>query len=293
MGRLADWIARRKQFEPAGHRVGGGMAEVRLGRLVRSVSGDANVWDGLRIPDLENNGRREIDMVIAGKEETLFVEQKHWSGELNFENGCFLQTQRSGRIIDHGDIHSWTERKMKLIQTIHKERTNEEIVNPKVIIVLSNKNLVINNAPKHLMIMNEIDLIKYLEDKDLNKPEDLLVETLEGFGTWDSIHFHGGMSLNGDIMTIGLDLDDWMEEIDDLKTLNISHRNKFYHLITGVNSTLEVQGEIPQLRRDFIGQPSIYMHVVGESDPREINLSYLFKIELSKRPKPWGVNPGE
>ena len=29
------------------------------------------------------------------------------------------------------------------------------------------------------MIMNEIDLIKYLEDKDLNKPEDLLVETLE------------------------------------------------------------------------------------------------------------------
>ena len=293
MGRLADWIARRKQFEPAGHRVGGGMAEVRLGRLVRSVSGDANVWDGLRIPDLENNGRREIDMVIAGKEETLFVEQKHWSGELNFENGSFLQTQRSGRIIDHGDIHSWTERKMKLIQTIHKERTNEEIVNPKVIIVLSNKNLVINNAPKHLMIMNEIDLIKYLEHKDLNKPEDLLVETLEGFGTWDSIHFHGGMSLNGDIMTIGLDLDDWMEEIDDLKTLNISHRNKFYHLITGVNSTLEVQGEIPQLRREFIGQPSIYMHVVGESEPREINLSYLFKIELSKRPKPWGVNPGE
>ena len=43
------------------------------------------------------------------------------------------------------------------------------------------------------MIMNEIDLIKkYLEHKDLNKPEDLLVETLEGFGTWDSIHFHGG-----------------------------------------------------------------------------------------------------
>ena len=110
MGRISDWRARRKQFEPAGHRVGGGMAEVRLSRLVRSVSGDAKVWDGLRIPDLENNGRREIDMVIAGKEETLFVEQKHWSGELNFKDGCFLQTQRSGNIIDHGDIHSWTER---------------------------------------------------------------------------------------------------------------------------------------------------------------------------------------
>ena len=24
---------------------------------------------------------------------------------------------------------------------------------------------------------------------------------------------------------------------------------------------LEVQGEMPQLRRDFIGQPSIYMHL--------------------------------
>ena len=100
--------------------------------------------------------------------------------------------------------------------------------------------------------MNEIDLIKYLEHKDLNKPEDLLVETLEGFGTWDSIHFHGGMSLNGDIMTIGLDLDDWMEEIDDLKTLNISHRNKFYHLITGVNSTLRSS------RRNTAIEPRIY-----------------------------------
>ena len=293
MGRISDWIARRKQFEPAGHRVGGGMAEVRLGRLVRSVSGDAKVWDGLRIPDLENNGRREIDMVIAGKEETLFVEQKHWSGELNFKDGCFLQTQRSGNIIDHGDIHSWTERKMKLIQTIHKERTDENIVNPKVIIVLSNKNLVINNAPKNLMIMNEMDLIKYLENQNLNKPEELLIETLEGFGTWDSIHFHGGMSLNGDIMAIGLDLDDWMIEIDELKTLNISHKNKFYHLLTRINSTLEVQGEKPQLVLAFRRRHSIYMHVVGENEPREINLSYLFKIELSKRPKPWGVNPGE
>ena len=100
MGRISDWVARRKQFEPAGHRVGGGMAEVRLGRLVRSVSGDAKVWDGLRIPDLENNGRREIDMVIAGKEETLFVEQKHWSGELNFNQSPEENTSYSLMVID-------------------------------------------------------------------------------------------------------------------------------------------------------------------------------------------------
>ena len=78
MGRLAEFFSRRTKFEPLGHVVSGRLAEFSLMKLTRAVAGDALILEGIRIPDPEQGGRREIDMVIATKNEILFVEQKHW-----------------------------------------------------------------------------------------------------------------------------------------------------------------------------------------------------------------------
>ena len=90
MGRISEFLSRRQRFDPEGHVVSGRLAEFRLMKLTRAVGGDALVLEGTRIPDPEEGGRREIDMVIATKDEILFVEQKHWSGSFTItEEGRF------------------------------------------------------------------------------------------------------------------------------------------------------------------------------------------------------------
>ena len=109
MGRLAEVLARRKKFEPEGHVVSGRVAEFRLLKLTRAVAGDALVLDGIRLKDPEEGGRREIDMVIATKNEILFVEQKHWSGSFTItEEGRFFQQRKNGGTLLHKDIIAWT-----------------------------------------------------------------------------------------------------------------------------------------------------------------------------------------
>ena len=96
MGRFAEFFSRRRKFEPEGHVVSGRLAEFRLMKLTRAVAGDALVLEGIRLPDPEEGGRREIDMVIATKKEILFVEQKHWSGSFTITSeGRFFQKRKN------------------------------------------------------------------------------------------------------------------------------------------------------------------------------------------------------
>lgn len=53
MGRLEEFLSRRKRFEPEGHVVSGRLAEFRLMKLTRAVAGKALVLEGIRIPDPE------------------------------------------------------------------------------------------------------------------------------------------------------------------------------------------------------------------------------------------------
>ncbi|MBT4982657.1 MAG: hypothetical protein HOM85_06320 [Euryarchaeota archaeon] len=74
MGRIGEFLSRRLRFDPEGHVVSGRLAEFRLMKLTNAVAGSALVLEGIRIPDPEEGGRREIDMVIATGDEILFVE---------------------------------------------------------------------------------------------------------------------------------------------------------------------------------------------------------------------------
>ena len=109
MGRLEEFFSRRKKFDPEGHVVSGRVAEFRLLKLTRAVGKDALILEGVRIPDPDEGGRREIDMVIATKNEIIFVEQKHWSGSFTIrEDGRFYQLRKNGGTLLHKDIIAWT-----------------------------------------------------------------------------------------------------------------------------------------------------------------------------------------
>ncbi len=289
MGRLSDLLARKKRFEPEGHRVSGGMAEVRLGRLVRSVIGDAKVWDGLRIPDPENGGRREIDMVIARGDEVLFIEQKHWSGHLSFEEGRFLQTRRSGEVLDHGNILEWTARKGKLLEEIMKNVNGHGFGSSNVVIVFSNHAVEMQTPPEGMWVMDEMGLVELIEKGNRDRPPADLDKLMGGFGTWDTVHLHGGMALNGDVRTFGLGLDDWHDNMSGDGLIKIEHTAGWLSLIFGVNSKLFASDDNRNSNLTFTGRPTLTMHVVGEKTPREIEWSNIFKIELSRVPTEWGA----
>ncbi len=289
MGRLSDLLARKKRFEPEGHRVSGGMAEVRLGRLVRSVIGDAKVWDGLRIPDPENGGRREIDMVIARGDEVLFIEQKHWSGHLSFEEGRFLQTRRSGEVLDHGNILEWTARKGKLLEEIMKNVNGHGFGSSNVVIVFSNHALEMQTPPEGMWVMDEMGLVELIEKGNRDRPPADLDKLMGGFGTWDTVHLHGGMALNGDVRTFGLGLDDWHDNMSGDGLIKIEHTAGWLSLIFGVNSKLFASDDNRNSNLTFTGRPTLTMHVVGEKTPRESEWSNIFKIELSRVPTEWGA----
>ena len=142
MGRLTEFFSRRKVFEPFGHVVSGRLAEFRLLKLTRAVAKDALVLEGIRIPDPDEDGRREIDMVIATSERLLIVEQKHWSGSFDIQDdGRFLQTRKNGSTLLHKDIIDWTARKGKILVDLHFSRCGSHNLEPEVILVFSNKNL--------------------------------------------------------------------------------------------------------------------------------------------------------
>ena len=142
MGRFGEFLSRMKKFEPEGHVVSGRLAEFRLMKLTRAVAGDALVLEGIRIPDPEEGGRREIDMVVATKDEILFVEQKHWSGSFTITSeGRFFQKRNNGGTLMHKNIVAWTARKGDILCDLHENRCDKSAPPSRTVLVFSNKNL--------------------------------------------------------------------------------------------------------------------------------------------------------
>ena len=273
MGRLAEFFSRRKKFEPEGHVVSGRLAEFRLMKLTRAVCGDALVLEGIRLPDPDEGGRREIDMVIATGDEILFVEQKHWSGSLTITSeGRFFQRRKNGGTLMHKDIVAWTCRKGDLLCDLHESRTDSPAPPSKVVLVFSNKNLEWEPLPDEVPAeaYDEMGFINMVEKMNKSAPDELLKETLLGFGTWDTVHLNGGKTLHGDIL----------EYPYEKKDCSIKHSG-ILGLITGPKSSVTT-GQV------VTDQSGPLVAVVGEDEARIIPFAHISKIEFSNPRSEWG-----
>ena len=273
MGRLSEFFSRRKKFEPEGHVVSGRLAEFRLMKLTRAVAGDALVLEGIRLPDPEEGGRREIDMVIATKKEILFVEQKHWSGSFTITSeGRFFQKRKNGGTLMHKDIVAWTCRKGDLLCDLHESRTDKAAPPSKVILVFSNKNLEWDPLPDEVPAeaYDEMGFINMVEKMEKSAPDKDLEETLLGFGTWDTIYLNGGKTVIGDIL----------EYPFQKENCSIKHSG-ILGLLMGPKSVLTTGHEITD-------QTGPLVSVVGEDGSRIIPFANISKIEFSNPRAEWG-----
>jgi len=273
LGRLEEFLSRRKRFEPEGHVVSGRLAEFRLMKLTRAVAGEALVLEGIRIPDPEEGGRREIDMVVATGDEILFVEQKHWSGSFTITSeGRFFQKRKNGGTLMHKDIVAWTARKGDILCDLHENRTDKEVPPSRTVLVFSNKNLEWEPLPDEVPAeaYDELGFIDMIDKMDKTPPSDELRETLLGFGTWDTIHLNGGKTVHGDIL-------EYPYEKKDCTVKN----SGLLGLIVGPKSELSTG----QVVRDQSGP---HISVVGEDGSRIIPFAQISKIEFSNPREEWG-----
>jgi len=273
LGRLREFLSRRERFDPEGHVVSGRLAEFRLMKLTRAVAGPALVLEGIRIPDPEEGGRREIDMVIATGEEILFIEQKHWSGSFTITSeGRFFQQRKNGGTLMHKNIVSWTARKGDILCDLHENRTDKPAPPSRTVLVFSNKNLEWDPLPEEIPAeaYDELGFIDMVEKMKKSPPSDELRETLMGFGTWDTIHLNGGKTVHGDILAYPF------QKIDC-----ITKNTGVFGIITGPKTYLSTG----QVITDQIGP---LISIVGEDGSRTIPFANISKIEFSNPRKEWG-----
>lgn len=274
MGRFAEWLLRLKRFEPEGHVVSGRLAELRLLKLTRAVAKDALVLEGIRLPDPEEGGRREIDMVIATANEIVFVEQKHWSGSFSItDEGKFLQKRKDGSFLEHKDIISWTARKGVLLCDLHLRRTAVKAPPSRTVLVFSNRNLLWNPLPEGAPAeaFDEMGFISMVEKMEKHPPSSELRETLLGFGTWDTIHLNGGRTLHGDILDY---------PAARAPIVHVKHSGVF-GIITGPSSVLSTGERV-------VDQVGPMVSVVGEKGSRIVPFANISKIEFSNPKEEWG-----
>jgi hypothetical protein len=292
-------LERRRQHPPDEIHLAGERAEQRLAKISRAA-GKANGWhvfESVRIPDREQGGMREIDLVIVGGNRMLVVEQKHWSGsfEINADEE-FIQHRKNGTTHNHSTVNQRIQRKAKMLEAMHCERWGEgEEIEVKVILAFTNRNLAWPENVDVLSstVLDEAGFIAYLEDERSGQLNDNLLATIAGFGTWDEILLNGGRSQKGDLLDLGLgvEIERWLTGRTEALTGDISHKKAWRSLLSKAPSSIELQHGSHRLAAQLPYGLALKMHVVGEEQPREILWSTIDRLKVSKPPTSQGMLP--
>ena len=288
------WRERRRIHLPDEVHRAGELAEQRLAKIARAA-GKNNGWhvfESVRIPDVEQGGKREIDLVIVGGNTLLVVEQKHWSGsfEIN-ENEEFIQLRKNGTTHNHSTVSQRIKRKARMLAEMHANRIDghDEVV-VEVVLAFTNRNLTWpdNVHDVDCTVKDEAGMIALLEERhpgDLNGP---LLETVEGFGTWDEVHLHGGLVRKGDLLDLGLgaEIDEWMASRTASMSGEVTHARSALSLFRQRPSSVRLQHGTRHLQADVPYGQQLKMHVVGQDRPEDLPWSVIQSVHLSK-PDRW------
>ena len=135
-----------------------------------------------------------------------------------------------------------------------------------------------------------LDILKKVNPGKLNQE---LVNTLEGFNTWDEVHLNGGLMLKGDVHSLGLSKDtdvEFSKRNGWVKGDTIHNRSIFSLFDNQPSSaTINIDGKNIQCKLPY--GIKLVMHVVGEKERREIPWSQIASLNISKPPAEWNRNP--
>jgi hypothetical protein len=225
----------------------------------------------------------------------LVVEQKHWAGSFRInKEHHFIQKRKNGSEHSHDGVADRIARKARLLMELHKNRLNlsdDEMPELRVIVAMTHQKLEWPKIPKNLAaeMVNEkgfLDILKAVSPGELNNG---LVDTMNGFNTWDEVHMNGGLMNKGDVISLGLG--DQLEEIfrqrNAAVTGNTTHKRGFLSVFDKQPSSasIKIGTKNAEVRVGF--ETNLHMHVVGESEPRDIPWACIDKIVLSKPAEEW------
>ena len=283
------WRERRRHHPPDDIHRAGELAEQRLAKISRAA-GKKNGWhvfESVRIPDAEQGGKREIDLVIVGGNTLLVVEQKHWSGsfEINAEEE-FIQHRKNGTTHNHSTVNQRIARKSRMLVAMHNERVGKDDgVDVRVVLAFTNRNL---DWPSNVMdlgsiVKDEAGFIDLLEDENPGELNQTLLETLQGFGTWDEVELNGGLMCKGDVLDLGLGdaVVEWQTGRRVPLKGSMTHPKGFLSLFTAPPSQLRLQAGERHMEAKLPFGKTLKMHVVGQKNPEEIPWSTVAALNLS------------
>ena len=286
------WRERRRDHPPDDIHRAGELAEQRLAKISRAA-GKKNGWhvfESVRIPDVEQGGKREIDLVIVGGNTLLVVEQKHWSGSfvINAQEE-FIQHRKNGTTHNHSTVNQRITRKSRMLVAMHRARVGkDEDVDVRVVLAFTNRNLDWPGNVDQLssIVKDESGFIALLENEDPGDINAALLETVAGFGTWDEVQLNGGLMCKGDLLDLGLgdDVQAWQTTRTDGLLASVNHQQGLFSLFTSTPSSIELSHGQQHLKASLPYGACLRMHVVGREAPEDILWSTVAGINLSKPP---------
>lgn len=297
------WRSRRLKHPPDDIHRAGELAEMRLCKLSRAA-GRENGWkiyESVRIPD-PDGGRREIDMVVIGGNTMLVVEQKHWAGSFVItDEHHFVQNRNNGTQHNHDGVADRIARKARILTALHDKRLEppaaphtEEPLDVDVIVAMTHQRLDWPEIPDDLAakMVDEAGFIKILETTAPGDMNPDLVETLEGFNTWDEVHLHGGLMLKGDVYALGLNeqLRSWFATRSEKVEAIATHERSLFSLFLNNPSQVTLKTSGKNIVAKIPYGLKLEMHVVGEKSPRKVDWANITHISISKPPAPWAEN---
>ena len=289
------WRKRRVIFPPDEIHQAGDNAELRLEKLCRAA-GKGNNWSvftSVRIPD-PDGGRREIDLILVSGTTVLVVEQKHWSGRFEvFEDGEFLQHRNKGGEHSHATVAHRIARKARLLEEIHRKRFPENEMSFHVLVAMTHPRLEwpdsIPEIPAEMT--NEGQLLDRIRSTGGEKIDLEFFETMDGFGTWDEIHMHGGLKLKGDLLNIGLGsgVDEWDAHREGQLTVVSNHPRGLMSIFKSAPSRIELHDNGGRhIEIKCKEGPKLKMHVVGKTASEDVDWMQIDGVHASKKPAEWG-----
>lgn len=164
----------------------------------------------------------------------------------------------------------------------------------RVIVAMTHQRLDWPEIPGDLAaeMVDEAGFIQILETTEPGVMNEHLMETLEGFNTWDEVHLHGGLMLKGDVFGLGLgdQLRSWFSSRKGPVEATAEHKRSLFSLFSNNPSEVTLKTGGKNIVAKIPYGMELEMHVVGEKAPRKINWANITHISVSKPPADWAKN---